>query len=231
MSFPTIVTGFPNDISRSRAVELLENILKESSSSAHFNASDIEEIRFAIACLRSDAAHAEDEAEISSTPLWWSRLLTQPLPYNPPVWLHPCSCLNLNPLPFMHETAGSTDAAAALSYPLLICPHALRLHKTPTSPFLSRPLPGAAPPETDESHPFGAPKAVAAAAPFDAASPTGRLQYVEVDRKFSSRFSMQAGILWHTHPSLASCPVPFRPLIHTFQFGFNRIRSHCQLAI
>jgi hypothetical protein len=212
MSFPTIVTGFPNDVSRSRAAELLDNILKESSSSAHFSAAEIEEIRFAIACLRSDAAHAEDEAEISNTPLWWSRLLTQPLPYNPPVWLHPCSCLGLKPLPLL-EATGSTDTAAALSYPLLICPHTLRLHKTPTPPFLSRPLPGAAPSETAESqHPFDAPKAVAAAAaPFNAASPTGRLQYVEVFQKLSSFFSMEAGIFLHVHFPLA--PSHFFPSV------------------
>lgn len=190
MSFPTIVTGFPNDVSRSRSAELLENILTASSSSEHYDEAELSELRFAIACLRSDAAHAEDEAEISNTPLWWSRLLTQPLPYNPPAWLHPCSCLDLKPMP-----VASTDAAAVPSYPLLICPHTLRLHKTPAPPFLSRPLPGATPPEksaTAESHPFDTPKADAAAAPLDAASSTGRLQYVIVftQRKASSQNSI-----------------------------------------
>jgi hypothetical protein len=48
-SFPSMVTGFPADIARSRSIELLENLL---SSVSDFNAAEIENLHVAIDCLR-----------------------------------------------------------------------------------------------------------------------------------------------------------------------------------
>jgi hypothetical protein len=100
---------------------------------------------------RSDAEHAENEAEIENTPLWWGRLLTQPLEFTAPAW-SACQCLNL---PAAAQT-GDSD------HPLVVCAHLLRLDQDPVAPFLPRTLPGKSPSITvaaqPESHPFGIPK-------------------------------------------------------------------------